>query len=614
MVVTARTLGRRQFLIGAVSAAGGAILAACGGGNAPTATPIPARTPTASGAIAPSLTAAPVPTAAATSPAVSTTVATSVPTTTGAAATVAPSPTATAGRTVASQIDATSIRKGGHLTEGFLGDPRTFNPVLYNDGNSLAIIELVYDALIYVDPDTLEAKPNLAASWDVTPDGMVYTFHLKPGVTWHDGQPFTAEDVKFSYDLYMNPATGTPRAGVLNQRVAKVEVKDPLTVVYTLKTINPGFLVVDARYQIVPRHLLEGVKPEEVKSHPLSTGKPVGTGPFILKEYVPGDHITLTANPAYHRGAPALDTYVYKVAKDSSALYQQLKTGEVDYAPVSPDFYDDARKQPTLSAVAYDTFGMRYLGFNLDPAKTPLFQDVRVRQALCYALDRHGVVDKVLGGLSTYAVGTQPVRSWAYQPDKIATRYDYDPAKAAQLLDAAGWAKGADGIRAKDGKRLAFTCYAPSGDKAKERALTVFQENWQQVGVAMTPQFEENAAYLNRVSKAFDFEMFYGDIGWIVDPNQQIMFDSNQRGGWNWMGYSNPKVDDLDAQALKTLDRETRKQLYLEVQNIVLAEVPVFVTDFPKAVVGMSARVKNRIPNTVTTTFNAYQWYVTDGK
>jgi peptide/nickel transport system substrate-binding protein len=302
------------------------------------------------------------------------------------------------------------------------------------------------------------------------------------------------------------------------------------------------------------------------------------------------------------------------VAKDSTTLYQQLKTGEVDYAAVSPDFAEDARKQPTLATVAYDTFGMRYLGFNLDPARTPLFQDVRVRQALCYALDRQGVVDKVLGGLSVVATGTQPVQSWAYQPDKVATRYDFDPTKAAQLLEAAGWTKGADGIRTKEGTRLAFTCEAASGDTAKERALTVFQENWRSVGVAMTPRFAENAAYLNRVSKAFDFELFYGDINWIVDPNQQIMFDSNQRGGWNWMGYRNPQVDELDAEAFRTLDRERRRQLYLAVQNVVLAEVPVFVTDFPKAVIGMSRRVKNRIPNAVTTTFNAHQWYVTDGK
>jgi peptide/nickel transport system substrate-binding protein len=511
----------------------------------------------------------------------------------------------------------TNIKKGGHLTEGFIGEPRTFNPVLSSDANSAAVLQLVFDPLVYLDPDTLEPRPRLAKGWDTSPDGTVYTFHFAPGITWHDGQPFTADDVKLTYDLLMNPATGTPRAGVLNQRIAKVEVIDPLTVAFTTKGINPLFFAADtSSYGIVPKHLLDGVKPEEIRSHRFSTSAPVGTGPFAFKEYLPGDHLTLTANPRYHRGAPALDAYVYKVAKDSTTLYQQLKTGEVDYAPIPPDFYEDVRKQPNLSAVAYDTFGMRYFGFNLDPAKTPLFQDVRVRQALCYALDRQGVVDKVLNGLSTYAVGTQPVRSWAYEPEKITVRYDYDLQKANALLDAAGWARGADGIRAKEGRRLAFTCYAPSGDKAKERALTVFQENWKAVGVAMTPQYEEYSTFISRISSAFDYELFYHDLAsWVVgDPNQQIMFDSNQKGGFNWMSYRNPQVDALDAEALKTLDREKRRPLYLEVQNLVLADAPVFVTDFPKGITGVNTRVKNRIPDAAPRTSNAHQWYVTDGK
>ncbi len=606
------SVSRRQFLIGVAATTGGAILAACGGSGAPTDTPKPASPATVNPTTA-APTAAPSATTAS-APAIPTGTPTTAPSATAAASSAPSGAAPVAGRTVASQIDATNIKRGGHLIEGFIGDVRTLNPVLGNDANSATITDLIFDALIYVDPDTLDAKPNLAASWDISPDGMAYTFHLKPGVTWHDGQPFTADDVKFSYDLYMDPSTGTPRASLLNQRVAKVEATDSLTVVYTLKAVNPAFLVVDARYGIVPKHLLEGVKREEVKSHPFSTAKPVGTGPFVLVEYLPGDHLTLAANPKYHRGVPALDTYVYRVAKDSTALYQQFKTGEVDYAPISPDLYDDARKQPGRVAVAYDSFSVRYLGFNLDPAKTPLFQDMRVRQALCYALNRQGVVDRVLEGLSTVAVGTQPVRSWAYQPDRITARYDYDSKKANDLLDAAGWARGADGVRTKEGTRLAFTCYVRGGDKASERMLAVFQENWKDVGVAMTPQTEENTAFGARIATSFDFEAILDMITWIVDPNQQAMFESTQRASFNHVAYKNPQVDSLLAQALKTLDREQRTQLYVQAQNLILADAPVCIVDFPKAITGINARVKNRIPNAVGTAFNAHQWYVTDGK
>jgi peptide/nickel transport system substrate-binding protein len=210
-----------------------------------------------------------------------------------------------------------------------------------------------------------------------------------------------------------------------------------------------------------------------------------------------------------------------------------------------------------------------------------------------------------------------PVLSWAYQPDKMTTRYDYDPAKAEQMLDEAGWVKGADGMRAKDGTPLAFEMYTYSGDKTIEGYASVFQENWQAIGVTMTPKYEEFSAFVTRLTKTFDFQAFLVGFFWNVDPDQQTMWDTKQYGpGFNLYNYSNPKVDDLLEKALRTLDKAERTQDYVDAQNLILADAPALIIDFPKDIWGVSKRLKNFIPNAVSfaATWNAYQWYVTDGK
>jgi len=614
-------LSRRRFLSGAAVAAGTAILAACGGNNSATNTPKAAAT-TGGATTAPSAgTTAPAAASTSAAPAATTSAAGSAAAepagTTAAGSAPAGSPVAGAATTgkVKSQVDTTGIKKGGTITEAQFSDVRTFNPVLSNDTTSFLITSLMFDGLVYVDPDTLQPAPLLATKWEIGSDNKTYTFTLKQGVKWHDGQPFTADDVKFSYEAYLNPDTGTPRAGTLKDRIASIDVKDPQTVVFTLKDVIAPFLVSNCGYGLVAKHLFENVPAKEWRTNENSTTKPIGTGAFKFKEYATGDHVTLVGNPDYHQGATALGQFVFKVVKDGTVLLQQLKTGEVDYGSVSPDLFDDAAKSANLNIAEYDTFGFTYFGYNLDPAKTTLFQDVKVRQALFYAVDRDAIVKKLFAGHGVVAIGTEPVLSWAYQPDKITTKYAYDPKKAAQLLDDAGWKAGSDGVRAKDGKRLSFSMWTNSGNKTRENYLLVLQDSWKNIGVEMKPQFEEFSVTLDRLFKNFDYEMFLLGFSWGTDPDQQTMWDTKQKGsGFNNYGYSNPKVDQLLNDGLHTLDQEKRKAIYLDMQNAVIADAPALVSDFPKGIIAVNKRVKNRIPNAVSTTFNAHQWYVTDGK
>ena len=515
---------------------------------------------------------------------------------------------------VKSQIDAQAIKRGGTMIEGGTSDVRTFNPVLQTDTTSGLINGLIYNTLLNVDPDTLQPIPALAEKYETSADGKTYTFTLRQGVKWHDGSPFTADDVKFSYEQgYMNGESGTIRAGVLKERIASIEVKSPNVVAFTLKDVVAPFLVSNM-YPIISKKVFENIPPKEWRTAAPSQN-PIGTGPFKFKEYKQGDNVTLTGNPEYFQGATALGTYIYKFVKDSDVLYQQMKTGELDYGAISASNYEDAQKQQGFATITYDTFSTTYLGYNLDATKTMLFQDKKLRQALFYAVDRDSICKKVFNGLNIPAVGTQPLLSWAYQPDKITTKYEYNPKKAEQLLDEAGWKKGPDGVRAKDGKKLSFTMWGYSGTKTVEQYLLVTQETWKAIGVEMTPKFEEFSVYLDRLNKTFDFEAFIGGFSWGTDPDQQTMWDSKQRGvGFNKYLYNNPEVDKLLAEGVRTLDQEKRKAIYVQAQNIIVDDAPALISDCQKGITGVNKRVKNRIPNAVSPTYAAHLWYVTDGK
>jgi peptide/nickel transport system substrate-binding protein len=601
-------LSRRRFLTGAAATAGAAILAACGGGTA-TNTAAPAK---ATGAAASTTdTRAGSPTSGGATPAAA---APAQPVATTAAA--SPTGSGAPSGKVRAQIDTAAIKKGGTVIVGVGGDVTAFNPVTEGNVVTNSFMPLLFDALVFPDPDTLQPTPNLATRWDVSPDGKTYTFALKQGVRWHDGQPFTADDVKFSYDLYMNPESGSTRAAGLSQNIASVTARDPQTVVFALKDVVASFLTIDVAYGIIPKHILGSIAPKDFKASAFSTGKPIGTGPFKFKEQRIGDRVELTGNLDYHRGATALDGYIYKVVKDSNVTLQQLKTGELDYASISQELADDAKKQANLNVVDYDTFTMLIFGYNVDPAKgPPIFQDVKVRQAFCYAADRELIAKKVYNGYAMVAVGTEAPVTWAYQPDKITMKYPYDPKKAVSLLDEAGWAKGADGIRAKDGKRLSFTLYTVSGSTATASHAQVVQEALKNIGVEMKLQFEEGALVVSRAQKTFDYDMFFFGLTTTPEPDQTRYWASNQHGpGANYYGYNNPKADDLLMQGVRTLDLEKRKAIYADVQNLIVADMPGFVSHFLKGVGAINKRVRNLVPNAVNTNFNAHQWYVTDGK
>jgi ABC-type transport system substrate-binding protein len=460
---THKGLSRRDFVrltgAGVGAATLTAFLAACGAESTPTTAPVASTAPS----VAPSTAASVAPTAA-----------------TGGAASTAPSTAASAVATRAATASGAATpaaggasglpsggkystlepvgKKGGTFVETVVADAKTNNSMLSTDVPSNDRISIQFSSILALNPDTALPFPLLATdvpsreNGGISQDGLTYTFKLRKDVKWHDGQPFTSKDVVFTYQTLAKKELGSPRTAEINDRVDSVTAPDDYTVVFKLKKIVAPFLVSNIasnNYSIVPEHILGSVAVDQIKQHPFSIGDPkasIGTGPFKFKEWAKDDHATFVKNPDYFGGEPAIDQYIFKVVKDQDVVVANLKTGEGDFGAIPTTAVDDVSKTASLSVVKYDTYGFTFYSHQLDASKTTLFQQKEVRQALAYAIDRDAIVQAIYNGYAVIGQGTMPTLSFAYAPDQITTKYPYDIKKAEQLLDAAGWVKGSDGI------------------------------------------------------------------------------------------------------------------------------------------------------------------------
>lgn len=504
---------------------------------------------------------------------------------------------------------------GGILIEGSFSDISTLNPVLTSDVPSSDVQAFIFETLAEPNPETIEPVGSLAAAWAVSEDGLTWTLQLQEGVTWQDGETFTADDVKFTYDLHMNPETNSPRTADFTAKIASIEVVDDLTISFTLVAPISDFLLDLGVYGIVAEHVWADIPAADVAADGGSTGEDparvVGTGPFIFEQWTVEDNASVVRYDDYWDGAPYLDQIIYKVVPDQSAGVQQLITGELDWFGGVPEASVTELDGTDVGIFESPTLSFTFYGTNMDPEKTTLFQEANVRKALLYALDREAMIQTIRFGYGEVAIGTMPVLSWAYNPEGIEEAYAYDPELAMQLLDEAGWVAGDDGVRAKDGQRLAFSMYTNAGNVAREAYLTAAQEFWAQIGVEMTPQLEPFPALVERITETFDFEVVLIGFNWSATPDQSVMWGCESYPlGFNFVRYCNEEVDAIAAEALSEPDQATRIEMYTEMQNLVLADLPMAVLDFPTSITGLSNRVHNLFPSAVNERFNPEMWWI----
>lgn len=521
-------------------------------------------------------------------------------------------------------------RVGGGVVEVYFADATTNNPLLTTDTASNARIALQYLSLLGLDPDTALPYPELAASvptsenGGIAQDGRTYTFTLRRDILWSDGTPFTARDVVFTYGALARKELGSPRTAQVTERIARVFNPDDHTVIFTLKQVVASFLITNctgAGYGIVPAHILGAVPIEQIKSHPFSTGDPglsVATGPFRFQEGTRGSSATFVRNSRFFRGEPALERYTFRTVADATAVADALRAGEADWGLVPLNRYGELGRLAHLQATKYESYGFEYAAFQLDPARTTLFGERVVRRALAHALDREALAQSLYSGLATVARGTMPPPSFAYVPGRVGAGYSYDPGRAEALLEEAGWRKGADGIRAKEGQRLQFTIWTNSGNAIREGLAKAMQGAWRAIGVEATPRVEEWGALLTRLNETREFDVFVLGFSWDADPDQSPMWSSKAfpPNGFNLGQYANPEVDALLARGLAEVDPAKRIAIYIELQDLLLDDLPAIILVFPQVITAVNRRLHNCFPNAVGAgpRWNAHLWWVEDSR
>jgi len=462
----------------------------------------------------------------------------------------------------------------GILRSSLNGEVSILNPVLSTDNISSAVEGAIFNGLITFN-EKLEVIPELAASWQASKDGKTWTFNLRRDVFWHDGRPFTSEDVVFTYNAILNPKVNSVRRSdyIINGQPIKFKALDKYTVQAVLPVPFAPFLV-RMGMGIVPKHLLGG---KDLNTASFNR-RPVGTGPFIFKEWTSGDHVTVVRNPKYFLGAPKLAGIKYKMIADDNSQLVALEADEIDEAGIPPKDYERMKKKAGIKVYDYDVLLYIYLGFNL---ANPKFADLRVRQALAYATDKKQLVDLIFKGLASPASAPTAPISWAYNSN--VPKYEYNPERAKKLLKEAGV------------NSLEFTILVNQGNKEREKAAVILQQQYKKVGVNVKVRVMEWSALLKIVNAPKDPKEFEAVImGWSLglDPDAYSIWHSSQYpAGFNFVKYSNKKVDRLLDQGRLTTDKNERKKIYAKIWQEIAADQPYIFLWYPKALTGIRDRV-----------------------
>ncbi len=500
------------------------------------------------------------------------------------------------------------IKYPSTITVGLSADAKRLLPFLASDSASAEISGYIFNGLTKYDKD-IRIIGDLAKSWDISPDGLAITFHLKRGVKWHDGVEFTAEDVLFTYQSVTNPNIPTPYSSnygpvqsvqLLDRYTLRVRYKEPYAP--ALESWGMG---------IIPQHVLAGkdLASPEVNRHP------VGTGPYKLKEWVTGQKIVLEVFDDYFEGRPNIDKFVARIIPDTATMFLELKFGGIDFMGLTPPQFKLQANTPFFNRYfqkfRYPSFGFTYLGYNL---LNPLFSDKQIRQALAHAINKKEIIAGVLLGYGTPCTGPFPPESWAYNPD--VKDYDYNPKTAQALFAALGWEKNAEGRLTKNGQRFAFTVLVNQGNDARLKAAQIIKEQLKKVGIEMNIKVLEWQAMLHDFIDKKKFEAVI--MGWALsrDPDlYDIWFSAKTKEGeFNFISYKNEEVDRLLIEGRQTFDIEKRKRIYHRIHAILAEEQPYAFLYVPDALPVLQKRFKGVEKAPIGIWYDFIHWYVPTNK
>lgn len=476
---------------------------------------------------------------------------------------------------------------GGAMISAMIGEPSSLISMIAGEAPSSAISANIFNTLLKYNQN-LDLTGELVENWQISPDQKTITFKLKPNLKWADGKPLTSADVLWTWQAVTDDKNGSPYASDY-QLVKHAEAPDPLT--FKVTYVEPFAPAMDswAGLQILPKHLLEGQD-----LHTTSfTHKPVGSSFYKLENWTAGQNIQLSRNPSSVLGPANIEQLVTRIIPDNSAQFLELMADNIDSMGLDPTQFSrivPARPKLMQTLNLYKELGnsYTYMGFNL---KRKPFDDVRVRKAINYAIDKQEIIDGVYLGLginiaSPYKPGTR----WS-NPD--LKNYAYDPEKAKALLKEAGFVANKDGVLERDGKPLSFEILT-NQNKEREKSAVLIQRRLKAVGIHVTIRPLEWASFISNFIKKGDFDVVILGWGLGLDPDQFNIWHSSEQGGdkFNFIGYSNPKVDELLVRGRMELNPDKRQEIYHAFAKELLEDSPIVYLSAGYGLSAIHKRVK----------------------
>jgi len=496
---------------------------------------------------------------------------------------------------------------GGALTNAMIGEPNNLIAMIAGDSASSAIAGQIFNSLLKYD-ENLGFEGDLADSWTISDDYKKITFNLKQDIKWADDKPFTCEDVLFTWKKVTDPDTRTPygsdyqlvsSASCANNHIFIAEYDEPYA---------PA-LETWASLHILPEHLL---KDEDINDTYFSLS-PTGSNYYALDEWTTGQQVKLKTNPNSVHGRPLLEKKITRIIPDLSSQFMELIAGNIDLMNINPIQY--SRVFPSRSELndkinLYKEMGNGYTYFGFNLKKKP-FDDVNIRKAISYAINKEEIINGVLLGLGEEI--TSPYKPGTYWENKSINKISFDVSRSRELLEKSGYQLNANNIYEKDGKPLAFEILT-NQNKQREMTAVLIQRRLQDIGIDVSIRVIEWASFVNRFIKTGEFEAVV--LGWSLslDPDQYSIWHSSQQGPgqFNFIGYNNPRVDTLLEDGRKELNNEKRKQIYDEFSKIIYDEQPIIYLYAGYGLTAIHKKIKgvNKITPPAGVFHNDYEWYI----
>ncbi|MCB2298743.1 ABC transporter substrate-binding protein [Clostridium tagluense] len=503
-----------------------------------------------------------------------------------------------------------------------------FNPLLSDTQYDDAVLDLTYSSLLKFDKD-LNLHCDLAESYTISPDNMTITFKLKKAAKWHDGQNLTTKDIAFTFTSMADKGyTGSRYGDVEKIKGAKayhegksksiegIQIVDDYTIKFQFEEVYSPGLVNIGGMGIIPKHIWEKAPIATWKEKKDLLNKPVGSGPYKLVTFEPGQSVQLESFDGYYGNKAKTKKFIFKVSNQETAQ-AELANGTVDIADISTLKKKDIEglKADKLDVVSYPNNKFQYMGFNLRQDK---FKDVKVRQAFTYAIDRKLILDKLLEGNGKIVNTTIVPTSWAYPKADLLNSYDFNLNKSKSLLKEAGWNdKDANGTleNAKNEEFKVVLKY-PVGDKSREQCASIIQKSLKDVGVKVELQSMEFPTLMDQVvgNHQFDLYLMANVLGSDPDPkpywHSTSASDKKGEFAWNISSFKNAKADDLIQKGLSTLDTKERKKTYENFGILMNKELPWVYLYSQNVVKAYNPKLKNFNPTTYVDFLNVEDWYI----